>query len=247
MFANNFLPTGFGGDAARALVIARAAPSTARAVASVVVDRFTALACLVSCVAGTRRSHPTTCPARWSPARDRDRRWRRPRGAPRPSWSRCESWGADAGARLTAAESTSRRRLGRRSAAAQKRGRFWRARPSSACFTRRRWSWPVDPRALDRPRPVVLRSWRWSRHSSLVVDSVSDLDRRLRSSRRRLRRPARRGRGLGARRDALLAAQRRGAGDCDSARRRCTAASVRHAVHARPPAGRALHSRYAPP
>lgn len=47
MFANNFLPTGFGGDAARALVIAPAAPSTARAVASVVVDRVTALACLV--------------------------------------------------------------------------------------------------------------------------------------------------------------------------------------------------------
>jgi uncharacterized membrane protein YbhN (UPF0104 family) len=47
MFANNFLPTGFGGDAARALVIAPAAPSTGRAVASVFVDRVTALACLV--------------------------------------------------------------------------------------------------------------------------------------------------------------------------------------------------------
>ena len=47
MFANNFLPTGFGGDAARAVVIAPAAPSMARAVASVVVDRITALACLV--------------------------------------------------------------------------------------------------------------------------------------------------------------------------------------------------------
>jgi uncharacterized membrane protein YbhN (UPF0104 family) len=46
MFANNFLPTGFGGDAARAIVIRPAAPSTARAVASVVVDRLTALACL---------------------------------------------------------------------------------------------------------------------------------------------------------------------------------------------------------
>jgi glycosyltransferase 2 family protein len=47
MFANNFLPTGFGGDVARAMVIRPAAPSTARAVASVVVDRLTALACLL--------------------------------------------------------------------------------------------------------------------------------------------------------------------------------------------------------
>jgi glycosyltransferase 2 family protein len=47
MFANNFLPTGFGGDAARALVIARAGHSGARAVASVVVDRLSALGCLL--------------------------------------------------------------------------------------------------------------------------------------------------------------------------------------------------------
>jgi glycosyltransferase 2 family protein len=47
MFANNFLPTGFGGDAARALAIAPAAPSMGRAVATVIVDRVTALACLV--------------------------------------------------------------------------------------------------------------------------------------------------------------------------------------------------------
>jgi glycosyltransferase 2 family protein len=47
MFANNFLPTGFGGDATRAMVIRHAAPSTARAVASVAVDRLTALACLL--------------------------------------------------------------------------------------------------------------------------------------------------------------------------------------------------------
>ena len=47
MFANNFLPTGFGGDVARAMVIRPAAPSTARAVATVVVDRLTALVCLV--------------------------------------------------------------------------------------------------------------------------------------------------------------------------------------------------------
>ena len=47
MFANNFLPTGFGGDAARTLVIAPAAPSTARAAATVIIDRLTALACLL--------------------------------------------------------------------------------------------------------------------------------------------------------------------------------------------------------
>ena len=47
MFANNFLPTGFGGDAARVVVISKSAPSTGRAVASVLVDRLTALACLV--------------------------------------------------------------------------------------------------------------------------------------------------------------------------------------------------------
>ena len=47
MFANNFLPTGFGGDAARALVIRSAGASTVRAVASVVVDRVTALGCLL--------------------------------------------------------------------------------------------------------------------------------------------------------------------------------------------------------
>jgi uncharacterized membrane protein YbhN (UPF0104 family) len=47
MFANNFLPTGFGGDAARALLVSRAAPSTGRAVSTVIVDRLTALICLV--------------------------------------------------------------------------------------------------------------------------------------------------------------------------------------------------------
>jgi glycosyltransferase 2 family protein len=47
MFANNFLPTGFGGDVARGLVIAPAAPSKTRAFASIVVDRVTAFGCLL--------------------------------------------------------------------------------------------------------------------------------------------------------------------------------------------------------
>lgn len=47
MFANNFLPTGFGGDVARAFVIAPSGPSRGRAFTSVVVDRITALGCLL--------------------------------------------------------------------------------------------------------------------------------------------------------------------------------------------------------
>lgn len=47
MFANNFLPTGFGGDAARALLIRSVGASTGRAFASVIVDRVTALSCLL--------------------------------------------------------------------------------------------------------------------------------------------------------------------------------------------------------
>jgi uncharacterized protein (TIRG00374 family) len=47
MFANNFLPTGFGGDAVRVVAIAPRSPSTSRAIASVLVDRVTALGCLI--------------------------------------------------------------------------------------------------------------------------------------------------------------------------------------------------------
>ncbi len=64
MFANNFLPTGFGGDAARAIVIARAGHSTARAVASVVVDRITSLACLALLAWLAVESHQLTFPPR---------------------------------------------------------------------------------------------------------------------------------------------------------------------------------------
>lgn len=46
-FANNFLPTGFGGDVVRALAVARPGPALARAGTTVIVDRLTALVCLV--------------------------------------------------------------------------------------------------------------------------------------------------------------------------------------------------------
>ena len=46
-FANNFLPTGFGGDAVRALTVARPGPQLARAATTVLADRLTSLACLL--------------------------------------------------------------------------------------------------------------------------------------------------------------------------------------------------------
>ena len=46
-FTNNFLPTGFGGDAVRAVSIASRGPALARAATTVVVDRITAFACLI--------------------------------------------------------------------------------------------------------------------------------------------------------------------------------------------------------
>lgn len=48
LFANNFLPTSFGGDAARAFVVAPPGRGLTRALVSVLVDRATALACLVT-------------------------------------------------------------------------------------------------------------------------------------------------------------------------------------------------------
>jgi uncharacterized protein (TIRG00374 family) len=48
MFANNFLPTGFGGDVARGWIVGRPTGAITRALASVVVDRLSALACLVA-------------------------------------------------------------------------------------------------------------------------------------------------------------------------------------------------------
>jgi uncharacterized membrane protein YbhN (UPF0104 family) len=46
-FANNLLPSGFGGDAVRAWVVARSGPPLARALTSVLTDRATAFACLI--------------------------------------------------------------------------------------------------------------------------------------------------------------------------------------------------------
>jgi glycosyltransferase 2 family protein len=47
LFANNFLPTSFGGDAARALLVARGGPALARSLTSVLVDRASAIGCLL--------------------------------------------------------------------------------------------------------------------------------------------------------------------------------------------------------
>ena len=47
MFANNLLPSGYGGDAVRAWVVAGTGKPLARSVTSVIVDRTSALACLI--------------------------------------------------------------------------------------------------------------------------------------------------------------------------------------------------------
>ena len=46
-FANNLLPTGFGGDAVRAWIVGRSGKPLARSMTSVLVDRVTALGCLI--------------------------------------------------------------------------------------------------------------------------------------------------------------------------------------------------------
>jgi uncharacterized protein (TIRG00374 family) len=48
MFSNNLLPSGFGGDAVRAWVITGIGKPLARSLTSVVVDRISALACLIA-------------------------------------------------------------------------------------------------------------------------------------------------------------------------------------------------------
>lgn len=48
LFANNFLPTSFGGDFARAWLLARSGPPLVRALLSVLVDRFIAFWCLIA-------------------------------------------------------------------------------------------------------------------------------------------------------------------------------------------------------
>lgn len=47
MFSNNFLPTGFGGDATRAVIVGRSRSRLSRTAASVLADRATSVACLV--------------------------------------------------------------------------------------------------------------------------------------------------------------------------------------------------------
>jgi glycosyltransferase 2 family protein len=48
LFANNFLPTSFGGDAARGFLVARGGTALVRALTSVLVDRGSAIACLIA-------------------------------------------------------------------------------------------------------------------------------------------------------------------------------------------------------
>ena len=48
LFANNFLPTSFGGDVTRAWLLARSGPPLVRALLSVLVDRFVAFWCLIA-------------------------------------------------------------------------------------------------------------------------------------------------------------------------------------------------------
>jgi glycosyltransferase 2 family protein len=62
MFANNFLPTGFGGDVARGWIVGRPTGSVPRAVGTVVVDRLTALGCLVALGWLTVAVQPRTVP-----------------------------------------------------------------------------------------------------------------------------------------------------------------------------------------
>ena len=47
LFANNFLPTSFGGDAARGFLVARGGTALVRSLTSVLVDRASAIACLI--------------------------------------------------------------------------------------------------------------------------------------------------------------------------------------------------------
>jgi uncharacterized protein (TIRG00374 family) len=48
IFSNNFLPTSFGGDAARAWIVGRSRSGLVRALTSVAVDRMSGLACLLA-------------------------------------------------------------------------------------------------------------------------------------------------------------------------------------------------------
>jgi uncharacterized protein (TIRG00374 family) len=62
VFANNFLPTAFGGDFARAWLLARPGPALVRALLSVFVDRFVAFWCLVALAWLTLPANPTSVP-----------------------------------------------------------------------------------------------------------------------------------------------------------------------------------------
>ena len=62
VFSNNFLPTGFGGDAARAWIVGRSRAAMTRAATSVVVDRLTSICCLVLVAWGATALAPASVP-----------------------------------------------------------------------------------------------------------------------------------------------------------------------------------------
>jgi glycosyltransferase 2 family protein len=62
-FTNNFLPTGFGGDAVRTLAVGRSGPALARGATTVLVDRLTALGCLIAISWLALALHPEAVPA----------------------------------------------------------------------------------------------------------------------------------------------------------------------------------------
>ena len=62
VFSNNFLPTSFGGDAARAWIVGRSGKPLMRAGTSVLADRVSALACFVIVGWLLLATDPAPCP-----------------------------------------------------------------------------------------------------------------------------------------------------------------------------------------
>jgi uncharacterized protein (TIRG00374 family) len=63
VFANSFMPTAFGGDFARAWLLARPGPPLVRALLSVVVDRFLAFWCLIALAWLSLPADPSVVPS----------------------------------------------------------------------------------------------------------------------------------------------------------------------------------------
>lgn len=62
LFANNFLPTGFGGDAARGLLVARGGAAIARSLTSVIFERASAILCLLAVGLAAMAASPAAVP-----------------------------------------------------------------------------------------------------------------------------------------------------------------------------------------